>query len=81
MLANLLDEPLVVVDVGCRWGFAAAWEQLGDHCRVVGFDPDVEECERLRVHYRDRPQVRVVPLALGAVPGAGHPARHQGSER
>lgn len=59
----------MVVDVGCRWGFAAAWEQLGDHCQVVGFDPDVAECERLREHYRSAPQVQVVPLALGAVSG------------
>lgn len=58
-----------MVDVGCRWGFAAAWEQLGDHCQVVGFDPDVAECERLREHYRDRPQVEIVPLALGRVAG------------
>ncbi len=68
-LANLLDEPLVVVDVGCRWGFAAAWERLGDHCQVVGFDPDEAECERLRQHYRAVPQVQVVPLALGATSG------------
>lgn len=66
VLANLLVDPLVVVDVGCRWGFAAAWEALGDRCRIVGFDPDVAECERLREHYRSAPQVRVVPLALGA---------------
>jgi FkbM family methyltransferase len=58
-----------VVDVGCRWGFAAAWEQLADHCQVVGFDPDVVECERLREHYRSSPQVEVVALALGAESG------------
>lgn len=59
----------MVVDVGCRWGFAAAWEQLGERCQVVGFDPDVAECERLREHYRSAPQVEVVPLALGAKSG------------
>ena len=59
----------MVVDVGCRWGFAAAWEALGDHCQVVGFDPDEAECERLRAHYRGRPQVEVVPVALGAAAG------------
>lgn len=69
VLANLLAEPLVVIDVGCRWGFAAAWEQLGERCQVVGFDPDVAECERLREHYRSAPQVEVVPLALGARSG------------
>ena len=59
----------MVVDVGCRWGFATAWEQLGDRCQVVGFDPDVAECDRLREHYRSAPHVEVVPLALGAHSG------------
>jgi FkbM family methyltransferase len=66
-LASMLDEPLAVVDVGCRWGFADAWEELGDRCEIVGFEPDTVECERLRSHYRDRPWVRIVPHALGAV--------------
>jgi FkbM family methyltransferase len=68
-LASLLDEPLTVVDVGCRWGFAEAWEDLGDRCEIVGFEPDTVECQRLREHYRDRPWVRIVPHALGAAPG------------
>ena len=65
-LASLLDEPLAVVDVGCRWGFADTWEDLGDRCQIVGFEPDTVECQRLRDHYRDRPWVRIVPHALGA---------------
>ncbi|MDQ6790821.1 MAG: FkbM family methyltransferase [Candidatus Dormibacteraeota bacterium] len=63
----MLDEPLVVVDVGCRWGFADKWERLGDRCISIGFDPDAEECERLRRYYEGRaPQTVLVPLALGA---------------
>lgn len=68
-LASLLDEPLVVIDVGCRWGFADSWERLGDRCIAIGFDPDEEECERLREHYRDRPWLRIVAHALGASAG------------
>jgi FkbM family methyltransferase len=68
-LAALLDQPLAVVDVGCRWGFADAWEDLGDRCEIVGFEPDAVESEGLREHYRDRPWVRIVPHALGAAPG------------
>jgi len=67
-LASLLEEPLAVVDVGCRWGFADAWEDLGDRCEIVGFEPDTVESQRLREHYRDRPWVRIVPHALGAAP-------------
>jgi FkbM family methyltransferase len=68
-LASLLDDPLRVVDVGCRWGFADEWEDLGDRCEIVGFEPDTVECERLRESYRDRPWLRIVPHALGATQG------------
>jgi FkbM family methyltransferase len=43
----MLDRPLVVYDVGARWGVLSAWEALGDKVRVVGFDPDAAECDRL----------------------------------
>lgn len=70
LLATVLDDPLVVVDVGCRWGFADRWGRLGDRCVSIGFDPDREECERLAARYADRgDSVRLVPLALG--PEAG----------
>lgn len=67
MLASLLEAPLNVVDVGCRWGFADTWETLGERCTIVGFEPDRVECERLSEHYRDRPWVQIVPSALGPV--------------
>lgn len=70
VLADLLREPLVIVDVGCRWGFADAWSQLGDSCTIIGFDPDSAECERLRHSYRGRAGMRLVPLGLGAEPGS-----------
>ena len=25
ILSDLLDEPIVIADVGCRWGFADTW--------------------------------------------------------
>jgi FkbM family methyltransferase len=71
VLAGLLADPLVVVDVGCRWGFADRWGRLAERCMSVGFDPDREECERLAARYADRgDSVRLVPLALG--PEAGN---------
>ena len=54
---------MVVVDVGCRWGFAEPFLGRSRPFHVVGFDPDAEECERLRERYRDFP-VELVPLAL-----------------
>ncbi len=68
-LAGLLQDPLVVVDVGCRWGFAQAWERLGDQAIIVGFDPDEAECGRLADSYRANSQVRLVPKGLGSRPG------------
>jgi len=68
-LAGLLQEPLVVVDVGCRWGFAQAWERLGDRAMIIGFDPDEAECARLADAYHTNSQVRLVPKGLGSRPG------------
>lgn len=69
-LSQLLDEPIVVVDVGARWGFSSAWDDLGDRYLAIGFEPDAEECERLvEVHRQAGTRHRVVPFALGARPG------------
>lgn len=70
-LAALLDRPLVVLDVGCRWGFEEKWRALGDQVRLIGFDADAAECQALRER-REEGEVRYVAAALGAAPG---PAR------
>lgn len=64
--ARLLDRPLSVADIGCRWGFAEAWQQLGEAVKIVGFDPDAEECARLRERYSSQPDVEIVARALSA---------------
>jgi FkbM family methyltransferase len=69
ILSDLLDEPIVIADVGCRWGFADTWEQLGGRCRAIGFEPDEEECEALRERYHDRPWVEIVAQGLGREAG------------
>ncbi|MCA1695476.1 MAG: FkbM family methyltransferase [Actinobacteria bacterium] len=68
-LARLLTDPLVVIDAGCRWGFADHWHRLGDRCLAIGFDPDRAECERLAEQYGGSPSVRLVPQGLGSEPG------------
>jgi FkbM family methyltransferase len=70
VLAGLLDDPIVIADVGCRWGFADTWGALGDRCHAIGFEPDEDECERLRERYHDRPWVTIVSHALGAEAGS-----------
>jgi FkbM family methyltransferase len=63
-LVPLLDRALGIVDVGCRWGFAETWDALDDDVWVVGFDPDEDECTRLRERYAGRPNILIVPQAL-----------------
>jgi len=61
-LGELLQDDLVVADIGARWGAADRWRPFGPRVRVVGFDPDPEECRRLQDL---EPEVRYVPVALG----------------
>ncbi len=70
-LAACLPRPLTVVDVGCRWGAAALWDELPGTL-VIGFDPDEEECRRLTERAGDSSTARFVPVALGGRTG---PAR------
>ena len=70
-LAACLPTPLTVVDVGCRWGADAWWSELPG-TRVIGFDPDEDECRRLTGLAVGDPPARFVPVALG---GRAGPAR------
>lgn len=67
----LADDPFVLVDVGCGLGIDAAWRRFSPYLHAHGFDPQLEEVERLRreekdanVHYH---------AALVGVPGASPP--------
>ena len=65
-LGSLLLDDLVVVDVGARWGAGDRWRPFGPRVKIVGFDPDEQECARLAAN---EPDVTYVPLALGAKTG------------
>lgn len=39
--------PMRIVDVGARGGAESLWGIYGDQVHVIGFEPDMEECERL----------------------------------
>lgn len=66
-LLSALTGPLTLVDVGARWGVHDRWAALGDHARIIGFDPDPEECERLAA--ASPANVRYVPLGLAETEG------------
>jgi FkbM family methyltransferase len=68
-LAAHLPDELVVVDVGCRWGFAQHWDALRPHVRLIGFDADEAEVARLREEFAGRPEMRFYARTLGAKGG------------
>ena len=68
-LARHLQDPVVVLDAGCRWGFGPQWEALGEYVRLIGFDADGEECRRLEERYAGRLDTTFVPVALGSERG------------
>lgn len=63
-----LDRELVIVDVGCRWGFAEKFTRSRGCFRIYGFDPDIEECQRLNILYEGG-AVSIVPVGLAGTPG------------
>ena len=74
MAEGMLEaEPLVVVDVGCRWGLAEPLVRAAraGQCQVYGFDPDEAECARLEQAYAAMPEAAVtfVPWALAGSAG------------
>ena len=41
------SNPIVLADVGARGGIHSKWNLPGESIRVLGFEPDLEECKRL----------------------------------
>jgi lipopolysaccharide transport system ATP-binding protein len=62
------NSKILVVDIGCRWGFAEKFIAHPDIFHVVGFDPDLEECSRLRQRYQ-HDAVTISSLGLAGIPG------------
>ncbi|MDE2174721.1 MAG: FkbM family methyltransferase [Betaproteobacteria bacterium] len=62
------NRKLIVVDVGCRWGFADEFVSNIDEFEIYGFDPDPIECERLNRKY-NHPAIKAIPLGLGDAAG------------
>jgi FkbM family methyltransferase len=61
------DDPVVIVDVGARWGHNSEWSAFGGDARVYCFEADEKECKRLNA--AAPPQVRYLPYALGRTSG------------
>ncbi len=61
------DEPLIMVDVGARFGMDKRWEAFGSSLKAYCFEADTAECERLNA--AAHPGVTYIPCALGARSG------------
>ena len=67
-LLEILDDHLVVIDVGARWGFQEHWKKLKSVVQLIGFDADDQEIRALNnITGRDD----FVPEILGASSGYG----------
>jgi FkbM family methyltransferase len=64
-----LPDPVVALDAGCSGGFPPEWEELDEGVKLIGFDPNPEECERLVHQYAGRAGVTLVQRGLGATRG------------
>jgi len=66
LVPHLRGEQLELLDIGSRDGLHPRWRRLATVLRVIGFEPDVEECRRLNASTASNE--RYLPLALGARP-------------
>jgi len=46
-VAELIDK-FTLIDVGCSGGIDSVWRVFGDKLQAFGFDPNIDECERLQ---------------------------------
>lgn len=72
------EDPFVLVDVGCGLGIADVWREFGADLRVLGFDPQVAEIERLR-SAETHPGISYHAAFVGLA--TDHPIRRRRRER
>lgn len=58
----------MIVDVGCRWGFADKFLAHLDDLQLYGFDADKAECNSLSKRYKSD-RIHLVPVGLSNKPG------------
>ena len=73
----LVTDPFVLVDVGCGLGIDPAWRMFGDRLTGHGFDPQVDEVERLRAVETGRMQYHAAFVGLPP----DHPLRQRREAR
>lgn len=64
---SFADSPIVMVDIGARWGLDQRWAALGDSLKAYCFEADAAECERLNA--AAHPGVSFIPQAIAGAAG------------
>ena len=59
--------PVVIYDIGARWGVQEKFLALGKSLRAYCFDPDEKECERLNASAAE--EVKYIPAVIGGKDG------------
>ncbi len=59
-----VNAPFMLIDVGCSGGIDPIWRIFGESLSAVGFDPMIEECERL-LKKEKNPNVKYVNAFIG----------------
>jgi len=65
---SLSKEPFVLLDFGCSGGINSMWRIFGDRLLALGFDPNIEECERLNASEKSN-RIEYIAAFIGK-PGA-----------
>lgn len=65
-LLKILNDPLVIVDIGVRWGFQEHWKRLGSLVQLIGMDADEQEVQSLNNANKGD---EFIPKVLGAENG------------
>ena len=63
-IADQLNEPFRLIDVGCSGGIADAWRAFGSNLHAIGFDPNIAECQRMAAS-ENLPNIEYVPGFVG----------------
>lgn len=67
-------EPLIIGDVGVRSGFDRLWDVFETQCIQIGFEPDEDECNRIKEKYNENsseniPRIKLENKALWDIVG------------
>jgi methyltransferase FkbM-like protein len=73
----LADDPVVAIDVGCGLGIDVGWRCFGPDLRLFGFDPDLDEIERLAAA-EQHPRIEYTAGWVGLPPGHPFTAEQRG---